>query len=421
MTKIAIIGGGSAGLMAACAAGRACRENRDVSITIFEAADRVGKKLLKTGNGRCNLTNMGLVGADCEFVKRKYFGEPEFVASALKVFGVPETLEFFEKLGLVTTVEDGGRVYPRCGQAAAVLDVLRNELGRIGVEVVAGVGVKAVRGVRGGFVLEGDCERQFDKVIVATGGGADGLGVLRKLGHTVKQVYPALVPVKTDFRYSKTLMGIRVNAEASLWCGGEEVAAECGEVLFTEYGLSGIPVLDLSGRVAAMGADARTSAAPSSGLQVVLDLMPEMTESELAAVLTARRDGLAELDVAEFFTGMFNRRVGNVLFELAGVSRGDELTEAELLRLAKAVKHVRMNCTGTTGFPNAQVTGGGLACGEFDVNTMESTKFAGLYTCGEVFDVYGACGGFNLQWAWTSGWLAGTAAAGVLTSYADKV
>lgn len=399
MTRVAVVGGGASGLIAAV---RAAQMGADV--TVYERGERVGKKILSTGNGRCNLTN---INADVSH----YHGQnPKFMMSALSRFSVGDTLEFFGDLGLLTKTEDEGRVYPRCGQASAVLDVLRMALERFGINVVCGFEVKDVRKNKGGFLIEAyDGSIEYaDRVILAAGGraapslGSNGSGyeIAKRLGHTITPLAPALVQIKTNTAIVKSLKGLKIDARLTIESGGQAVANDKGEALFTDYGISGIPAFQLS-RYAKKGADA------------VLDLTPEYTREELKAMLEVRKYNGSSLEA--YFTGMFQKRVGHAVLKTCGLlplSRSaDSLSSEEILSLAATIKAWRFPIEGTLSWNNAQVTSGGVSTKEVSPTTMESKLVRGLYITGELLDIDGDCGGYNLQWAWSSGYTAGEAAA----------
>lgn len=391
--KIAVIGGGASGLMAAIAA-----KNDDNEVVIYEREKRVGKKILATGNGRCNLTNMN---ADIE----RYHGtDRSFIEGALKRRWVSETLDFFGELGILWKEEQNGKVYPYSDTASSVLDVLRMRVNRLGIKTECEAEVSSVTGGRdGGFILKfysgKSCE--CDRVIVATGGkaspalGSNGSGykILEHFGHKTSRLFPSLVQLKTSGETAKKLKGIKVNAVVK--CG--EVC-ESGELLFTEYGLSGPPVFSISSRV-------------GEGDVLKIDIMPEYDFGTVKSILYERCAYLYDAPLEEFFTGMLNKRVGQVLLkslDIAPLSRlCSTLSEKETEKIAKRIKGWEFVVNGTMSWNNAQVTKGGVYTKDFNPVTMESKLKKGLYACGEVLDIDGDCGGFNLQWAWSSGYLAG--------------
>ena len=369
-------------------------------VTLLERQSRVGRKLLATGNGRCNLTN--LHAAPVHYHGR----DPSFVSQALARFSVADTLEFFRRLGLLTVVEDSGRVYPFSDQANSVVDVLRLALVRRGVEVRCGCEVQQIGKKARGYSVKMAGEALYaDRVIVACGGAAGGklggtdLGcrLLRSMGHTVTKLGPSLVQLKTGG--TRSLKGIRADAGLTLKRDGSTVAKAAGEVQFTDFGVSGPAVFDLS-RIAAKG-----------GSQVLLlDLLRPWEEEDVAAMLLEKRRTAPDLPLEDFLTGMVHNRLGRVILSGCGHGLSEPagiLSDRDLAVLARTLKHFPLNVTGVLGLDQAQVTAGGAVTAEFRADTLESRLCPGLFACGEVLDIDGDCGGYNLQWAWSSGRLAG--------------
>ncbi len=400
MTTTAIIGGGAAGLMAAVTAADA-----GARVLLFERQARVGRKLLATGNGRCNLTNLNAGPSH-------YHGEdPDFTRPALSALDVPGTLSLFRDLGLLTAPADGaGRVYPLSDSANSVLDVLRFALERGNVDLHAGAPVTAVRRQKNGFLIETEADRFLaDRVIIACGGRAggklggvsDGYALLQGLGHSRTALHPALTQITSDSPYPKALKGVRAGATVTLERDGTILGRNRGEVQFTEKGISGIAVFELS-RLVSVGGKCRA----------VLDFLPELSEKELAGVLVRQAVLRGTLPGEELLTGMLHNKLGRILCRAAGIAGktcGD-LTVAELDGLAALCKGFSLTAVGTGDFDSAQVTAGGIRTSEFDPNTLESCIVPGLFACGEVLDIDGDCGGYNLQWAWSSGYVAGRSA-----------
>lgn len=399
MKQVAVIGGGASGLMAAISAAYA-----GAQVTVYERTDRVGKKILATGNGRCNLTN---INADVE----KYHGKnPKFILSAFSQFSPADTIDFFERLGLLTKTEEAGKVYPYSDQASSVLDVLRMEIERLGIKTVTGFEAAELIRQRGKFrILSYEhTEASADAVILSVGGkaapnlGSNGSGyaILKKLGHSVTPLLPSLVQIKTDTQWIKALKGIKINANAAVLNRNIVLREEYGEVLFTEYGVSGPPIFQISGCAA-------------KGDTLALDVMPEYTIEEIQQMLRQRRVQTKSLE--QYFTGMLNKRLGQTLLKVCGIvpfSRcSDTLSDGEIYALAKTIKHWEIPLKGTMSWNNAQVTAGGIHTAEVVPSTMESKLVKGVYITGELLDIDGDCGGFNLQWAWSSGYIAGGNAA----------
>ena len=397
MTDVIVIGGGASGMIAALTAAENGR-----SVVLLERQSRVGRKLLATGNGRCNLTNYH-VSPD------HYHGEDSgFCAHALRAFDTGTTLQYFASLGLLTVSEDSGRVYPMSNMAGSVLDVLRYALERPGIRVCTGQAVTAVKHAAEGFTVRTETEVfAARKVILAAGGAAgskvggvmDGYRLAKMLGHHRTVLYPSLVQLRTDPTYPRALKGIKAECSIAILRGGERVAENRGEVLFTEYGVSGPAIFDISRAVSAGG----------EGLVCTLDFFPDWETRDVLDWLRLRRETMGAHEASTLLVGSCHTRLGQMLCKAAGFTsqRAADLTDSDLERIARQVKRFALPITGTCGFDQAQVTAGGLRTEEFHPETLESRVVPGLYACGEVLDVDGDCGGFNLQWAWSSGHLAG--------------
>ena len=399
MQTILIIGAGASGMMAALTAA----ENHH-HVILLERQARVGRKLLATGNGRCNLTN---IHADLSH----YHGEKaDFAAHALQVFSAQDALDWFHANGLLTVTETSGRVYPLSNSANSVLDVLRFAIAeRENIDLRTGVCVTALRRTGSGFSAqtEGGTIRA-DKVIVACGGMAggklggvqDGYTLLASLGHTRTALHPALVQLTTDPTYPRALKGVRADARLTLRTKRTVLAQREGEVQFTEKGVSGPAAFDLARAVSTGG----------EGLTLVCDLLRGYAPQEVLALLQQRQKNAPHLTAEDLLTGALHNRLGKTIIRYVNLKADTPvpaLTRDELRQIARACKGFTLPVRGTEGFAGAQVTAGGIRCAEFDPRTMQSRLVPGLYACGEVLDIDGDCGGFNLQWAWSSGRIAG--------------
>ena len=394
---IGIIGGGASGMAAALAAA----ENPCVQVLLFERQARVGRKLQATGNGRCNLTNL-------HAMEGGYHGsDPAFSLPARKAFDPSQTLEWFRRLGLFTVAEESGRVYPYSDQANSVVDVLRLNLEKPNISLYTGFEVQKIRQEAEGFTVSDGNDSYFcNKLIVACGGLAgtklggsmSGYKLLQKLGHKVTRLRPTLVQLKADWNGGASLKGVRANCNAQILCDGQVMSQSTGELQFTEYGLSGPVIFEVS-RDACQGTGQWTCR---------LDFLPGITAEEIAGELERRRH--TQLPMDELLTGILHNRLGRVLTKAAGI-RGKqlacEISDLELEAVTHAVKCFEIALTEPMGMDSAQVTAGGVVTDQFDPETMESRLIPGLYACGEVLDVDGDCGGYNLQWAWSSGRCAG--------------
>ena len=397
---IGIIGGGASGMAAALAAA----EQPGVQVVLMERQARLGRKLQATGNGRCNLTNL-------HAGRQGYHGDrPEFAREAIAAFGPQETLAWFRRLGLFTVAEPSGRVYPYSDQANSVVDVLRFALERPNIQVKLGFEVEKVKKTPDGFLVESKQEHlSCDRLIVACGGLAGtklggsmaGYQLLRSLGHRCTRLRPTLVQLKAAWGGIAGLKGVRANCRAAIYRGETLRSESTGELQFTEYGLSGPVMFEIS-------RDACQGLGP---WHCRLDFLPEVPESVLQEELLRRRQG--NLPASELLTGILHNRLGRVLTQAAGISLSRQvaqLGEAELFQVAQTVKDFDVALKEPMGMDSAQVTAGGMVTAEFDEQTMESRLVPGLYACGEVLDIDGDCGGYNLQWAWSSGRLAGLSA-----------
>ena len=374
-------------------------------VTLYERQARVGRKLMATGNGRCNLTNTGAGPSN-------YHGEaPDFVRPALEAFPSEAALDFFRGLGLLAREEWGGRVYPLSNSANSVVDVLRQALDAAGVELIAGDRVRELRRAGSGYSVttESGDKRSFDAVVVACGGlageklggGRDGYELLKALGHTRTALRPALVQITTEPAYPRSLKGIKADCALRVLSRGGLLASSCGELLFTETGVSGPAAFDVSRAVSEAG-DAK--------MELEIDFLRDYTAAEVLAHLQNRARTAPELPASELLTGSVHNRLGRMLIKYADVEAAaplSALTERELRTVAGACKRFKLSVRGTEGFANAQVTAGGIRTSEFDPRTLESRLCPRLFACGEVLDIDGDCGGYNLQWAWSSGVLAG--------------
>ena len=382
---VAVIGGGASGIMAAIFAAR-----HGKNVCILEKNPRIGKKILATGNGRCNFTNINAKEQDYN---------SEFVGPALACFSANKVISFFKELGLLSRVEAEGRVYPLSGQATSVLDVLRLELSRLSVKIITDFDVEKIEKNNAGFVIFSKNEKvEAKKVIVATGGmaspksGSDGKGyeLLKAFGHHTTKLVPSLVQLKTE----KSVGGVRAYGKVTTASG----RCDTGEIQFNNYGISGIPVFGLAKYV-------------KKGEPVFLDLLPDYTEDEVIEILKSRPKQTMET----YLIGILNKALGQFLLKECRISplskMSDTLKEDEIIKIAKKIKSWRFDVTGTMPWDNAQVTAGGIELSEIDPKTMESKLVDNLYITGEVLDIDGPCGGYNLHWAWASGKVAGSEAA----------
>ena len=392
---VIVIGGGAAGMMAAITAA-----SNGADTMILEHKDRVGKKILSTGNGKCNYTN------ELQGVTFYRGDDPAFVLPVMEQFGFDETVSFFEKLGIYPKSRNG-YYYPASEQAASVLDVLRMELT-----------FRNILEKKNGFLLETDKGRfSGKKIIFATGllaapkTGSDGSAIplIKAFGHRFSDVVPALVALQCRESFFKQLAGIRTEAEVSLFIDGESIASECGELQLTDYGISGIPIFQVS-RFATKALKRKQT------VTAQIDFLPKLSEQEIEQLFESRFREYAHGKTAdEAMVGLLNNKLSDVLLKEAHISLkkpAEEITKKELLQLVKQCKHMEVCVTGSKSFEQAQVCAGGVHTDEINPRTMESKLVPNVYFAGEVVDIDGMCGGYNLQWAWSSGYVAGIHAAG---------
>ena len=375
---IGIIGAGASGMAAALAAA----ENQENSVILLERQARVGKKLLATGNGRCNLTNLNATAY-------QYHGNaPGFAVPVLEKYPVSDTLTWFEGMGLYTVAEDSGRVYPYSDQANSVVDVLRFALEKENIELKLGFEVSRIKKIDDGFVVESKKESvTCHRLIVACGGLAGtqqggsmfGYQLLRSMGHRMTKLRPALVQIKTADSVA-ALKGVRANCKAQILKDGALYAESVGEIQFTEYGISGPVIFEIS----------RDVCADKAEWVCRLDFLPDISEEKLRSMIC--RSG------EEMLTGILHNRLGRVLVKAGGYDKA---------QVIQTVKAFELRLSEPMGMDKAQVTAGGIITDDFDPDSMESKLVSGLYACGEVLDIDGDCGGYNLQWAWSSGRCAG--------------
>ena len=408
MPNILILGGGAAGLAAGLAAAQSAPR---AQVVVLERSPRPGKKLLATGNGRCNLDNTGIAP------ERYFTADPAALLPLLDAVNAADPLGWFRALGLYTRTDEAGRIYPYSNQAADVLALLEHHLAQHHVQLRTGCTVRTLSQSRSGYAVqfetaEGSTETlRADAVICAMGGaagpqfGTDGFGTrfAAQCGGRTEPLYPCLTALQCA-KPNKTLAGIRAKAAASLLDGSRVLAAETGEVQFTDYGLSGICIMQLSGHLAPGRGPKRPA--------VELDLFPMLDEAALTALFAARVPLLPGKAPADFWTGLLNPKLGRALWAAAKLPEKpvDTLPDAAWQVLANAAKHWLFEGLTPCGWKQAQTTGGGLLLDEVE-DDFQFKGCPGLYFVGETLDCAGSCGGYNLHWAFGSGILAGRSAA----------
>ncbi len=398
-TEIAVIGGGASGMMAAITARKSGKE-----VVILERKDRILKKVLITGNGRCNITN---VNADIS----NYFGKNiSSVENILNSFNPQDTMDFFNGLGIICNEENRGKVYPLSGQASSVVDALRFEAERLGVRIETEFYVRKIEKEGFKFKIYSEDRKKIEagRVIIAAGGqsypelGSNGSGfeLAKELGHSVTRLSPSIVQLKTEKHQVKGLQGIKTDVAVTAYGDNKKICTYDGELLFTDYGISGNVVFNISFVMPLY-----------KNVEFEIDFMEKFDYNELYEILKERKKIMSHLTMENYFNGMINKKLGQFLSKVSGIEKLSkpvkDLNDSEIRKLCTVLKKYRVKILDTTGFKNAQITAGGVSLDEVNPETLESKIVKGLYFSGEVLDVYGECGGFNLQWAWASGYIAG--------------
>ncbi len=398
-TEIAVIGGGASGLMAAITAKKSGKE-----VIILERKDRILKKVLITGNGRCNITN---VNANIS----NYFGKNiSSVENILNRFTPQDTMDFFNELGIVCNEENRGKVYPLSGQASSVVDALRFEAEKLGIKIETEFYVRKIEKDGFKFRIYSEDRKKIEagRVIIAAGGqsypelGSNGSGfeLAKELGHSVTKLSPSIVQLKTEKNQVKGLQGIKTDVAVTAYGDNKKICTYDGELLFTDYGISGNVVFNISFVMPLY-----------KNVEFEIDFMEKFDYNELYEMLKERKRILSHLTMENYFNGMINKKLGQFLSKVSGIEKLSkpvkDLNDSDIRKLCTVLKKYRVKILETTGFKNAQVTAGGVSLDEVNTETLESKIVKGLYFSGEVLDVYGECGGFNLQWAWASGHIAG--------------
>lgn len=403
--NVAIVGGGASGLMAAV---ELAKSGKGLKVAVFEHHSKVGRKLMATGNGRCNLTNKNLT-------VNSYRGGTEYLESVLQKYNSNYITNYFSDIGLVTYADDQGRVYPLSNNVSSVYDCITDYVFSKGVDCYCDVTVKKIIPEKKGYTLLSDDYRIFaENVILACGGKAsaklstDGLGynLLKSLDISVTNIMPSLVQVPCSNRCLTNLKGLRVKGEISLEIGNKIIGKESGEIQFAKGALSGISVFQLSGYVSEYFSHKKNK----DNIAFYLDLMPNSTAQECLELLKSRANSLHWYKLSNFFDGFLHKRVASALYSECGIKdiqrTASTLTKNEITRLAHCIKGWKFTPTNAGEFDNAQVTSGGASCKEIDFNSCQSKKYSHLYIVGELVDVDGICGGYNLHWAWSSGIMA---------------
>ncbi len=408
-TRVAIIGGGAAGLMAAIVASR-----NGAEVCIYEKLNRVGKKILATGNGRCNYTNINTSIRD-------YHGKNlSFIENTINSFNIENTLDFFEDIGIYPYIEENGKVYPYSLQASSVLDNLRYEVNKYKIKEILERNVKSLRKNKGQFdIITDGGIFNADKVIICTGGRAgsqygctgDGYKFAEMFGHKIINQFPALVQLKLNANYLKKISGVKFDGLVSSSTDMVKIREEEGEILFTDYGISGPPILQISRETIKHLYDKQK-------VCISIDMFPNFDKKTLYDLLSERFIKLKNKTIEESFNGLINKKLIPVILSLALNEYKEEkctkLNKKDIYSIVNILKEWKIEVIGHNDWQQAQTTAGGVSVDDIDDKTLESKKEPGLYFAGEVLDVDGDCGGFNLQWAWSSGYIAGYNASTVI-------
>lgn len=397
--KVIVIGAGASGLMSAISA---AQNNADV--TILEHTDRLGKKILATGNGKCNITNY------YQTAKCYRSDNEEFPWQIIQQFDYLKTLDFFEDLGLLLK-EKNGYVYPNSEQAVSVVDALIMKVKELKINVVKEIVIKDIKKVKDKIQINtSQGEYAADRVIIATGSkaaentGSDGSGYVlaKKLGHNIIEPLPALVQLRCEGSFFKQAAGVRCEGLIQVYQGKQLIAKDCGELQLTDYGVSGIPTFQVSRYIS-------KALFQKEKIEVVIDFMPKMTKKEFQVFFVKRCEKFKNRNLEEFFSGVLNKKLVLAIIKKAHLSPDiivSKLSDKHIDALIKEIKEFKLNVTGTNSFDKAQVCRGGIDTRELTEN-MESKIYKNIFFAGEIVDVDGICGGYNLQWAWSSGYVAG--------------
>lgn len=399
-----IVGAGASGLVAAIAAAR-----NGGSVLIIEQKEKAGKKILATGNGKCNYTNL-YQSPDCY-----RSDDSSFPIKVLSNFDTTKTIDFFEKLGILPK-DKGGYIYPNSEQASSILSVLLMECERLNVKFA--YNEKVITISKPDFTLttvgkeNNKSTYRADKLILATGGcaspklGSDGSGykLAKSLGHRIIKPLPALVSLKSPDKFCKLVSGVRTQVEVTAYADNKYLSREEGEIIFTDYGISGIPVMQLS-RFVAKALDAGKST------YLALDFLPGSPFNELEYMLSIRCKNSPDKTLEEMLIGIFNHKLNYIIIKESKLDPKlpcHKIKRKEISLLARQIKNFTIRINDTNSFDFAQATSGGVSTLEINPDTMESKKKKNLYLTGELIDVDGTCGGYNLQWAWSTGYIAGS-------------
>jgi len=400
--SIAIIGAGASSLLASIILAR-----RKFDVTVFEKHSKVGKKLLATGNGKCNITNKNL------FLNYFFSNNQDFIKLPIETFGFKEFSFFCDEIGLSLTTFENGKTYPASLQASSVVDILYDEAISLGVKFQLNSLVEEIVFEGGGKVICNNNSLNFDAIIIATGstameklgGSESGYTFAQKFGHTIIKPIPSLVQLLSNDSEVYQLNGVKTEANIKLYINNKQTSQSFGDILFTNYGVSGNAILDLS-REANIALDMKQS------VFILVDIFPNLDKNKLLSLLEKKKKIVAHKKIEFLLLGFINQKLIDFIFKMAKIDKNKKtignLDKKDLLNIAYTLQAIKIHISGSKGLESAEVVAGGVCTKEVNNKTLESKKQKGLYFCGEVLDVDGACGGYNLHFAWASGYLVAT-------------
>jgi predicted Rossmann fold flavoprotein len=394
--KICVIGAGASGLVAAISA-----KEHGADVFLLERNSKIGRKILATGNGRCNYTNVDATA--------NHYNHPSFVNPIFEQFGPDKTVKFFERLGIEPKIEDEGKTYPLSEQASSIVDVLAYELDKLSIKVFYDALVNSISIKNNQYYIKTNDQTYIaDKVIIATGGkalpksGSDGNGYIlaQSLNHDIIPIYPSLVKLKLDYPYLKQMDGVKIKASAELMHNNVSIQYEYGDVLFTKYGISGPTILQISRK-------ANELLFKKEEIYIKVSIIENLDFKDLIERFKNFNDRPIEMALI----GLVHKKLIHPLLKEANIHNFHEsvkkIDHKKLMKLIYLLLDWRFLVVGSKDYDEAQVTAGGIKIDDIDPMTLESKIHKGLYFTGEVLDIDALCGGYNLQWAWSSGYIAG--------------